>query len=358
MNNAVLLTSMPSPYMVELIDAINSTNRWRILPLYERFRSKGRKWRYHDIKHKYVILDESSREIIEEKITASDLVVIGTLWGRNSRLILKYQKKLKKILVFWGERPGALRRNFFAAMARRIAVFWRFRHARAVWGIGGWAVYEYQKCLPFVKQFANMPYASGLDPYFAIQKSGDNNSKSNTIRFLYSGALIHRKGVDILLLAFIKLLSHGYHATLTLMGHGELESKLKIMVPEKFKNNINFIGFRDWKDLPAIYAEHDVLISPSRYDGWGLVVMEGFAAGIPVIATDQMGSAIDFLKHGENGWMIHAGDSGALFEALRSAMSSPLETMGAMARKSVERWTLKKAAERWCDLADCAIGNN
>ncbi len=358
MNNAVLLTSMPSPYMVEIIDAINSTNRWRILPLYERFRSKGRKWHCHGLKHNYVVLDESSREIIEEKISGSDLVVICTLWGENTKLILKYQKKQKKILVFWGERPGALRRNIIANMARKIAIFQRFRHARAIWGIGEWAVDEYQRCLPLIKQLANMPYASDLAPYFAIQKSGKNKLKSNTIRFLYSGALIHRKGVDLMLLAFIKLLSNGYQATLTLMGHGELESELKKMVPERFKDNINFIGFRDWKYLPGIYAEHDVLLSPSRYDGWGLVVMEGLAAGIPVIATEQMGSAIDFLKHGENGWMIHAGDGGALFEALRSAMSSSLETMGAMARKSVECWTLKKAADKWCDLADCAIENN
>jgi glycosyltransferase involved in cell wall biosynthesis len=355
MKHAVLLTSIPSPYMVELIDAVNAAGRWNIMPLYERYSSKGRRWNISAVKHDYIVLKENGPRASEKIISESDLVVIGTLWGKNSNTVLRYQKKYSKPLVFWGERPGAVWRNFVANAIRPLLLSQRFGHVKAVWGIGEWAVEEYRRCLPSVKMFANMPYASNLSPYLNILRKENNKPHSQPVRILYSGALIHRKGVDLLISAFIKLLNEGVQATLTMMGHGELETKLKTMVPERLKDCINFLGFKEWHELPIVYAEHDLLVAPSRYDGWGLIVVEGLAAGMPVIATNMMGSAIDFLKHGKNGWMTSAGDGKSLYSALKEALSALLLEMGKTARKSVECWTLDKAAQRWCDLADAVL---
>jgi len=354
MKKAVLLTSIPSPYMVELIDAVNSVGRWVITPLYERLSSQGRRWNMPVLKHNYVVLEDQGCETIEKIIHDADLVVMGTLWGKNSDMVLRCQKKYLKPLVFWGERPGAMCRNFIANAIRPLLLSRRFGHAQAVWGIGEWAVEEYRRCMPSIKYFANMPYASDLTPYFNIVRREDKNNEK-PVRVLYSGALIYRKGVDLLILAFLKLLSKGYDASLTLMGHGELEMKLKKMVHEKYKDKIKFIGFKEWHELPEIYAGHDLLLAPSRYDGWGLIVVEGLAAGMPVVATNMMGSAIDFLKNKENGWTIPAGDADSLFSALEAALKAPLSEMGKTARASVENWTLDKAAKRWCDLADSVV---
>ncbi len=67
---------------------------------------------------------------------------------------------------------------------------------------------------------------------------------------------------------------------------------------------VEFAGFKDWNELPGEYASADVLCVPSRYDGWGLVVPEGLASGLPVIATDRMGAALEFVETGRNGWLI------------------------------------------------------
>jgi glycosyltransferase involved in cell wall biosynthesis len=354
MNKAVLLTSIPSPYIVELIDAVNALGRWRIFPLYERYTSVGRHWRISSLKHEHIVMERSAAIEIEKSISTVDLVVIGTLWGRNCATVLQYQKKYSKPFVFWGEKPGAVWRNIAATMVRRLLISRRFRQARAVWGIGKWAIEEYKKCLSTTKIFENMPYASDIKPYLNIVRNeGDTTQKP--IRILFSGSLIYRKGVDLLISAILRLLSDGNNISLTMMGHGELEEKLKNMIPQKYYDQIRFIGFKEWYELPGIYAVHDLLVVPSRYDGWGLVVVEGLAAGVPVIATNMMGSAIDFIKHGENGWMITAGDSESLCATLKEALSAPLLEMGRNARKSVECWTLDKAAKRWCDLADVAL---
>jgi glycosyltransferase involved in cell wall biosynthesis len=352
---AVLLTSIPSPYMVELIEAVNAAQRWKIISLYEDYSSHGRRWNYSHLRHEYIVLKEKGNEAAEAFVKGADLIVIGSLWGRESNAVLKHQKRHSKPLVFWGERPGAVRRSFIANAIRAFVISRRFGHARAVWGIGQWAVEEYRRCLPSVMTFANMPYASNLEPYFNIPRS--ETPHSGPMRFLYSGALIHRKGVDLLIPAFLTLLKEGQRATLTLMGHGELENRLKSLIPQEHRGQIDFIGFREWHELPSVYAQHDILVAPSRYDGWGLIVVEGLSSGMPVIATDMMGAGIDFVRGNDNGWIIPAGDEHALYVALKKSLSSSLPVMGGAARRSVQNWTLDKAAARWSALADAVINN-
>jgi len=110
--------------------------------------------------------------------------------------------------------------------------------------------------------------------------------------------------------------------------------------------------------LPAEYAAADVLCVPSRYDGWGLVVPEGLAAGLPVIATDRMGAALEFVESGKNGWLIRAGDEEALFEAMReAAVMAPLKLseVSRRARESVREHTLRNGALRFVEYAQLVI---
>jgi len=103
------------------------------------------------------------------------------------------------------------------------------------------------------------------------------------------------------------------------------------------------------------YAGADVLCVPSRYDGWGLVVPEGLAAGLPVIGTDRMGAALEFVKSGVNGWLIRAGDEDALWGAMREASVMPLDEMGSRARESVSAHTLKSGAARFFEYAQRVV---
>jgi glycosyltransferase involved in cell wall biosynthesis len=64
------------------------------------------------------------------------------------------------------------------------------------------------------------------------------------------------------------------------------------------------------------FERADVLMFPTLSDGFGMVVTEAFARGLPVITTDQAGAS-DFVRHGENGLIIPAGDTTAIGDALR-----------------------------------------
>ncbi len=168
--------------------------------------------------------------------------------------------------------------------------------------------------------------------------------------FLFSGSLIARKGVDLLARAFVRLVAEVDQVRLRIVGEGELRDAVAQTLGP-VNERVEFVGFKDWHDLPGEYAHADVLCVPSRYDGWGLVVPEGLASGLPVIATDRTGAALEFIETGRNGWVVRAGDENALLCAMREAAVSRLEEMGARARDSVSAHSLRDGAGRFARYA-------
>ena len=79
---------------------------------------------------------------------------------------------------------------------------------------------------------------------------------------------------------------------------------------------MTFSGFLPLDELPAEFAAADAFVLPSRHDGWGVVVNQALAAGLPVIATEAVGAA-ELLSAPGTGAVIPAGSADALTAALR-----------------------------------------
>ena len=141
-------------------------------------------------------------------------------------------------------------------------------------------------------------------------------------------------------------------AALFVAGFGTEEAELKRLAEDLKLERVEFVGFRDWDDLPAEYGQADVLCVPSRYDGWGMVVPEALAAGLPVIATGQTGATLDLIEPDRNGWLIPAGDEGALYQAMKKAvLLSPAQfsERSRAARQTISQHSLSDGVERfWC----------
>ena len=162
-----------------------------------------------------------------------------------------------------------------------------------------------------------------------------------------------RKGVDLVARAFVRLAREAGDVRLKIAGEGALkETSARVLRP--VENQVEFVGFKRWEELPELYASADVLCVPSRYDGWGLVVPEGLAAGLPVIATDRMGAGLEFVRNGVNGWLIAAGSEEALLASMREAVllsDSELAQAGFAAQDSVSGHTLANGAARFAGYA-------
>jgi glycosyltransferase involved in cell wall biosynthesis len=239
---------------------------------------------------------------------------------------------------FWGERPGFRQ----PAWAGRLVRKWKLSKLHAspapIWGIGKFALDGYRKEFGSQRVYFNFPYYSDLLRFAAF----DREERAERV-FLFSGSLIARKGVDLLARAFVRLANEFDHVRLRIVGEGEMRQTAAATLGP-VSDRVEFAGFRDWDELPCEYASADVLCVPSRYDGWGLVVPEGLASGLPVIATDRMGAALEFIESGRNGWMIRADDEEALLSAMREAALTPLDEMRRRARESVSEHTLQNGA--------------
>jgi glycosyltransferase involved in cell wall biosynthesis len=170
-------------------------------------------------------------------------------------------------------------------------------------------------------------------------------------RYLFVGRLIERKGIDVLLEAFRQVRG----GELRIVGDGPLGGAVESAAAQD--QRIRFIGHRDGAALATAYREAHVLIVPSLYEPWGLVVHEGLAHGLPVIVTDQVGAGDDLIESGTNGYVVKAGSARALAEAMQAAAAWPLERWERAGRRSSETLavcSLDRAVEgfiRGCSLA-------
>lgn len=84
-------------------------------------------------------------------------------------------------------------------------------------------------------------------------------------------------------------------------------------------------------EVLQIMREHDVLVFPTLFDGFGMVISEAMSQGTPVIATYNSAGP-DLIEHGRNGWLVEAGSSPALQATIQELINNP----AAIARAGVE----------------------
>ena len=170
-------------------------------------------------------------------------------------------------------------------------------------------------------------------------------------RFLFVGRFIERKGLEVLLEAF-RLVDSG---ELWLVGDGPLREAVSHAAAQDAR--IRVLGHVQGQALSDLYADSDVLIVPSLYEPWGLVVHEGLAHGLPVITTDQVGAAADLVDPNVNGYVVPAGSVQATAGAMRAVAAWTPEQRERAARRSVETLafsTFDRSADgfiRGCALA-------
>jgi glycosyltransferase involved in cell wall biosynthesis len=80
---------------------------------------------------------------------------------------------------------------------------------------------------------------------------------------------------------------------------------------------VRFTGWRS--DLPAIYADLDVVVIASRNEGTPVSIIEAMAAGVPVVST-AVGGVPDLLHEGEFGELVEPENTGALAEGIQKAL--------------------------------------
>ncbi|QOV87669.1 glycosyltransferase [Humisphaera borealis] len=136
-------------------------------------------------------------------------------------------------------------------------------------------------------------------------------------RIVYSGRLVEVKRVDLLIQAFNRIAVQRPDWDLIVLGSGPLESQLRDAVAADLVARVQFVpAFRDPQDVFAVYRSCDVLVLPSDYEPWAIVINEAAASGLAMVCSDVVGAAADLLRDGVNGRSFRRGSLDGLTAAL------------------------------------------
>ncbi len=190
------------------------------------------------------------------------------------------------------------------------------------------------------KKISVNPYGVNTVSLKPVAKQKDT---SDPVHFVFVGLVDARKGVPFLLDAWRKCKLNG--STLTIIGPIN-ETTQKII--SKDHPSVIIKGRLSHKELTAAFPHFDVMIFPSFFEGYGLVIPEAMACGLPVITTVAT-CGPDIIGNGEEGYIIEPGDEGALINAIETFINQKdkLVKMGVSARAKAEKLSWETYGNNW-----------
>ena len=158
--------------------------------------------------------------------------------------------------------------------------------------------------------------------------------------------LVEQKGIDDALRAFWQISRRLADAHYAVIGDGPLRPALEAQAAGyQLAHRIHFVGWRD--DATTLMTALDALVVPSRWEGFGLAVLEAMAARVPVIAA-SVGALPEIVLDGQTGYLTKPGDIEGLAQAMLDICEYPAQAhdMGEAAHRRVET---EFSAERMID---------
>ena len=169
------------------------------------------------------------------------------------------------------------------------------------------------------------------------------------------GRLVARKALDQLLDLLVGL--RDQNAKLLVIGTGPEEAGLQAKAAELgIVDHVRFLGGLSDQEKFNVLGMSDLYVSSSQHEGFGLVFLEGMAAGLPVICYDH-GGQTDFLADGETGFLVSLNDRELLAKRIRMLVvdATLRQKIADTNRQRVERYFIEAMASAYEELFEAAI---
>ncbi|MFA0436155.1 glycosyltransferase family 4 protein [Vibrio breoganii] len=308
----------------------------------------------------YNINDRNDLDELLDKFEDHVHIVPGFRHGLLSRLIGKLNKKGIN-WVHWSERSGvgvAKLCRFNYKLFNVIYPFFLFfsgyyRYARLVnkYALGSLAIGDLAKT-----DFQRWGIKNSIEtvPYslYGSNIMKDHDVNYNKVRFIYLGSLYPLKGIDELLMAAYRLSMETTNFEIWFVGN-DLSNGKYIRLTEEYglDKMVNFIGPKKHTEVYEFLGNSDVLILPTKFDGWGAVLNEAASVGLPLISTYQSGAATCFIEQNRNGFIYQPHDINSLINAMNYYIKDPqlLSKHGQISRSKYLKTTPDKVAIRFVD---------
>ncbi len=178
--------------------------------------------------------------------------------------------------------------------------------------------------------------------------------RGDTRILLYAGNLYPVKGPDLLLQSYSRLNGWRSRSRLVLVGEGFWRARLEEQARRLgLAARVRFAGARPHEEMPRWLAAADVVVLPSRSEGWPTVVVEALAVGRPVVAT-RVGAVPEMVRDGKNGFVVESAEPGALADALTAALEKSWDAEEISRSAPLLTWT--EVAERIASIYQEIVG--
>jgi len=198
--------------------------------------------------------------------------------------------------------------NKMVKYARKMAV----KYADCVVVLGKNDLENYKKNCKKIKRLTYIynPIAVNIEP------KADMKSK----KIIAMGRLNSQKGFDFLIEAWAKLESDFKDWEVNIFGEGLLKEQLQKQIDDKELKKIFLRGYS--KDVSKDMAESSIFVFSSRYEGFGLVLLEAQAIGLPCVSFDCKEGPAEIIDDGVNGFLVEPLNVNLLSEKMRTLMKN------------------------------------
>jgi glycosyltransferase involved in cell wall biosynthesis len=175
-------------------------------------------------------------------------------------------------------------------------------------------------------------------------------------RVIAVGRYVYQKGFDLLLQAWAKIEKNHSDWQMAIYGDGNrepYEQQMKELGIDSGRCHLN----GPTADIQKEYVNSSVFVFSSRFEGFGMVLVEAMACGLPVVSFACPCGPKDIVKDGDDGLLVENGNLNALTDSLIRLMGDAdlRRRMAANGIKNVQRFSMMHIAERWKGLFESTV---
>jgi len=180
----------------------------------------------------------------------------------------------------------------------------------------------------------------------------------NTLpKLIAIGRLVPQKGFDLLIESVMQLPTTEW--TLDIWGEGDLHNDLTALIRQYgLEDKIILRGTT--QDIPTQLQNSDIFILSSRFEGFGNVIIEAMACGVPVVSFDCPSGPKEIIKHDHSGILVPNGDKVALMQAILRLLQNPAlrQQLAEAGRIRAADFSHATIANQWEPLLHDIVENN
>ena len=169
-------------------------------------------------------------------------------------------------------------------------------------------------------------------------------------RIICVGSLSYNKGYDLLIDAWSKIASRYPSWSVHIYGKGDASVYQDAIHQAGIQKQITFHA--PVQDIASVYQQASLLVLPSRSEGFGMVLIEAMACGVPCVAFDCPCGPRDIIQDGKNGILVKPQDTAELAQHIEKLINNEQlrKNMGTFAKQTAQQYLMERIASLWKNL--------